>query len=195
MDRYVLHLTRDRLAQRVGLAVRRGLLHHVTGDVSLSPDPAFPTRSGLDLTLTASRLRLLVVHLKHGCRDPARYRAGGRDCAILLGQAEPLQRWIVARQAEGAPFAVLGDFNRWMDGRGRFIAALRQAAPLTRVTEGLSARCWADGAFIDHILLGGAAMGWLRPDSLRVFRYRETGAGWAERLSDHCPISVRLDLP
>jgi hypothetical protein len=30
---------------------------------------------------------------------------------------------------------------------------------------------------------------------LRVLRYRETGAEWKERLSDHCPVSVRLAVP
>jgi hypothetical protein len=44
-------------------------------------------------------------------------------------------------------------------------------------------------------LLGGAARAWLLPDTLRVLTYRETGEAWKERLSDHCPVSVRLHAP
>jgi exonuclease III len=35
----------------------------------------------------------------------------------------------------------------------------------------------------------------MEPDSLRVLVYRETGADWKERLSDHCPVAVQLRLP
>ena len=73
--------------------------------------------------------------------------------------------------------------------------ALQEAAPLIRVTEGHSSPCWGSESFIDHIILGDTARDWLVPDSLRVLSYRETGAEWKERLSDHCPVSVRLRLP
>ena len=191
-DRYVLHLTRDRLTQKVGVAIRRGLRHDVHPDVAMAADPGTQVRSALDITLTETRLRLLVVHLKQGCRDPKQDRSGGRDCAILHGQAQPLAAWIAERQEA---FVVLGDFNRWMDRRDRFLDALRQAAPLTRATEGFANPCWANTAFIDHILLGGPAQAWVVPNSLVVLRYRETGDGWKARISDHCPVSVRLRAP
>lgn len=113
----------------------------------------------------------------------------------MSAQIPPLQDWIAARSADGVPFAILGDFNRHMDGRDQFWAALRQVAPLTRATEGRASPCWGGEAFIDHILLGGAARAWLQPDTLRVLTYRETGDAWKERLSDHCPVSVRLHVP
>jgi len=191
-DRYVLHLTRDRLTQKVGVAIRRGLRHDVHPDVPLAADPGTWVRSALDVTLTETGLRLLVVHLKQGCRDPRQDRSGGRDCAILHGQAQPLIAWIAERQAASVPFVVLGDFNRWMDRRDRFLDSLRVAAPLTRATEGFANPCWGKAAFIDHILLGGGAQAWIVPNSLAVLRYREAGDGWKERISDHCPVSVRL---
>ena len=106
-----------------------------------------------------------------------------------------LQGWIAQRRADGAPFVLLGDFNRWMDGRDTFLAGLEQAAPLLRATAGRSSPCWGGGGFIDHILAGGAARGWMEADSLRVLLYQETTADWQQRLSDHCPVSARFRLP
>lgn len=195
-ERYVLHLTRDRLSQKVGIAIRRGLRHDLHPDVPMSSDPHTPVRAGLDVTLALDvPLRILAVHLKQGCRDPRGDRRGGRDCAVFHAQTDPLRAWIAERRSEGVAFVVAGDFNRWMDRPDPFLAALRGAAPLTRVTEGYASRCWRDEAFIDHILAGGLARSWLRPDSLSVFRYRETGDGWKSRLSDHCPVSVRFLVP
>ncbi|HEY2131840.1 MAG TPA: hypothetical protein VGH36_02515 [Acetobacteraceae bacterium] len=113
----------------------------------------------------------------------------------MLGQLAPLQDCIRARQAEGVAFVLLGDFNRWMDAGDQFWPGLEQAAPLVRATEGHSSPCWGGEGFIDHIIAGGAARDWMQPDSLRVLAYRETGEAWKERLSDHCPVSVRFALP
>lgn len=194
-DRYAVHMSHDRVLQRVGLVVRRSIPHHRAPDVALvTPGSDARLRSGVDVTLdTVPPLRLLAVHLKQGCRDPRADRGGGRDCSLLHAQAAPLAGWIADRARDGGGFVVMGDFNRWMDRRDALLSTLRAAAPLLRATEGYASRCWHDEAFIDHILLGGPAAGWMRPNSLSVFRYRETGPGWAERLSDHCPVSVRLD--
>lgn len=196
-DLYAVHLGHDGLLQRVGLVVRRSIPHHRLPDLPLAPpDAGSRLRAGVDVSLdTDPPLRLLAVHLKQGCRDPRADRAGGRDCALLHAQAPLLAGWIAARTQQGEGFMLLGDFNRWMDRRDTLLAALRTAAPLLRATEGYASQCWHNEAFIDHILLGGPARAWLRPGSLSVFRYRETGPGWPERLSDHCPVSVRLALP
>jgi endonuclease/exonuclease/phosphatase family metal-dependent hydrolase len=197
-ETYSIHMTRDHVVQRVGLVVRRGIRYNVNPDVTgLDVDPGRQLRSGADITLDLAQgaLRVLAVHLKTGCFDERLTRTTRRTCAELREQISPLQDWIVARTAEGVPFAILGDFNRHMDGRDQFWAALRQVTPLTRATEGRASPCWGGEAFIDHILLGGAAREWLQPDSLRVLTYRETGEAWKERLSDHCPVSVRLHVP
>jgi endonuclease/exonuclease/phosphatase family metal-dependent hydrolase len=197
-ENYSIHMTRDHVVQRVGLVVRRGIRYTVNPDITgLDVDPGHQLRSGADITLDLAQgaLRVLAVHLKTGCFDQRLSRTTHRTCAELSAQIPPLQEWIAARTADGVAFAILGDFNRHMDGRDQFWAALRQVAPLTRATEGRASPCWGGEAFIDHILLGGAARAWLQPDTLRVLTHRETGEAWKERLSDHCPVSVRLRVP
>jgi endonuclease/exonuclease/phosphatase family metal-dependent hydrolase len=191
---YSVHMTRDHVVQRVGIAVRRGLKYDINPDVTALATNHL--RSGADITLHlgASDLRVLAVHLKTGCRNQPLPRTHDRSCLELRDQVPALAEWITARGQEGIPFVILGDFNRWMDGRDTFVAALRQAAPLVRATEGQSSPCWGAENFIDHILAGGAASGWMRQDTLRVLTYRED-ASMKERLSDHCPVSVRFMVP
>ncbi len=199
-DRYAIHITQDHVVQRTGLAIRRGIGFTANADVTaldLYPEARFPLRSGADVTLhlSAGDLRVLAVHLKTGCRE-ARLTSRERPaCTTLLGQLAPLRDWIGARQAEGVAFVVMGDFNRWMDGRDQFWSGLEHAAPLARATAGRSSPCWGGEGFIDHIIAGGAARGWMEPESLRVQVYRETNPAWKEHLSDHCPVSVRFHIP
>ena len=198
--RYRLFFTQDHVVQRVGFAVRRDL--KVTANPDLVALDIYPTaryrlRSGADITLDlpGGKLRLLAVHLKTGCQRDDLDRSTRPQCATLRQQLPALQGWISQRRADGAPFVLLGDFNRWMDGRDTFLAGLEQAAPLLRATAGRSSPCWGGGGFIDHILAGGAARGWMEADSLRVLLYQETTADWQQRLSDHCPVSARFRLP
>lgn len=195
-DKYSIHMSHDHEVQRVGVVVRRGIHYDVNPDLT-DLNVNHHLRSGVDITLRLdpTPLRILAVHLKTGCFDrPLNDRRRG-DCAELREQEAVLADWIKARQSERVAFSVLGDFNRHMDGHDRFWTALARAAPLSRATEGHSSPCWGGEAFIDHIILGGAARDWPEPDSLRVLTYRETGDAWKDRLSDHCPVSVRLRLP
>jgi endonuclease/exonuclease/phosphatase family metal-dependent hydrolase len=197
-ERYSIHMTRDDVVQRVGIVVRRGLSYDVNSDVTaLDLGPGAHLRSGADITLrlAAGALRILAVHLKTGCDDAPLTRTKRRSCAELRAQIPPLQSWIAARQHEGVPFIVLGDFNRHMDGRDQLWAALSNTAPLVRATEGRSSVCWGSEAFIDHIIAGGAARDWMQLPTLRVLSYRETGDDWKDRLSDHCPVSVEFRTP
>ena len=200
-DRYAVHFTRDRVVQRVGFAVRRGLRFTANPDLvalNVTPDAPNPLRSGADITLDlpgGSKLRLLSLHLKSGCKEDRLTSTARPQCAPLRLQLAALQGWIAQRRQESAAFLLLGDFNRWMHPREEFWGGLEQAAPLVRPTAGVSSPCWGGGGFIDHIIAGGAARAWLRPDSLRVTVFREQGAEWRARLTDHCPVAVRLNIP
>jgi endonuclease/exonuclease/phosphatase family metal-dependent hydrolase len=196
--------TRENDIQRTGFAVRRGIAvtqHEDLAALDLAPEARFSQRRGADITIEANgrRLRLLSIHLNAGCREGPMQASRGRECENLLRQSEVLARWIAERRREGAAFAILGDFNRRMDHpRDEMSALFAAAAPLTRATEGASNPCWADARggrpFIDHILLGGPARDWLQRNSLRVMVYAERDPAFRDRLSDHCPISVRLRL-
>jgi endonuclease/exonuclease/phosphatase family metal-dependent hydrolase len=194
-DHYSIHMTSDHVIQRVGIAVRRGLSYDFNPDVTaLSTNHL---RSGADITLHlgGSDLRVLAVHLKTGCPHQPLPTTHDRACLELRDQVSVVAEWIAARKQDGMAFIVLGDFNRRMDGRDALLSELRRAAPLVRATEGRSSPCWGAENFIDHILAGGAATVWMRPDTLRVLTYRETDRSMKDRLSDHCPVSVRFDVP
>lgn len=187
--------------QRVGIAVRRRLRARQNPDLAAldrAPEARFSLRRGVDVTIEepgGAPLRLLALHLKAGCRQGA-FLEGDRECAILGEQAGIVADWITARQGEGGGFAVLGDFNRRFQGpRDAFLRRIAKRGTLLRATEGRSDPCWGGRDFIDHILLGGAARDWLVPDSLRVLVYAEREPGRKDSLSDHCPVSVRLNLP
>lgn len=197
-DHYSIHMTHDDVVQRVGIVVRRGLTYDVNPDVTaLDLGAGKRLRSGADIALhlSAGPLRILAVHLKTGCDDEPLTHTKRRSCTELRAQIPPLQAWIAARQHEGVPFIVLGDFNRHMDGKDQLWAALSNTAPLVRATEGRSSPCWGSEAFIDHIIAGGAARDWMQLPTLRVLSCRESGDDWKDRLSDHCPVSVQFLVP
>jgi endonuclease/exonuclease/phosphatase family metal-dependent hydrolase len=187
------------VVQRVGLAVRHGIIVERHADVAaldVEPAAVHRLRDGLDATLRfpdGARLRLLVVHLKTGCQTDPMEEPRRPQCVLLAAQWQVMADWARARAGEAVPFALLGDFNRVLDRPDAASALLEAAAPMVRVTAGQSDPCWDGGAFIDHIFLGGAARGWEVPGSLRVLRYGGAVTADRWRLSDHCPVSVRID--
>jgi endonuclease/exonuclease/phosphatase family metal-dependent hydrolase len=198
-DRYTLVTIHEQVAQQVGLAVRRPLTMIQNPDITdLDVEPArapHHLRYGLDVTVgfpNGAKLRILAVHLKTGCMTDNVATSRRPACALLSRQIRPLAAWLAARAAETTPFALVGDFNRDFDRPESVATTLQAAAPLVRATEGASNPCWSTGPFIDHIFLGGAARAWLVPGSLRVMTYKAANPADKDRLSDHCPVSIRL---
>lgn len=199
-DRYTIHITSDDVVQRVGFAIRRGIDFTTNPDLvalDVYANAKYHLRSAADVTLNlpSGKLRLLAVHLKSGCREEKLDTPSNPACQTLGLQLPHLADWVARRTTEKTPFVLMGDFNRWMEGRDAFFAELQRATPLLRAEAGKHSPCWGGAGFLDHIIAGGAALGWMRTDSLRVLVYRESTAEMKERLSDHCPVSVRFAVP
>jgi hypothetical protein len=64
------------------------------------------------------------------------------------------------------------------------------------VTEGRTSACWGGEfpLYIDHIVLGAQAAGWLIGGSFEQVLFEEDIA-LQDVLSDHCALAVRLDMP
>ncbi len=197
--RYTILTTDQPVTQRVGIAVRRAIPVTRNPDVTaldVEPTARFPLRDGLDVTLTLPGnhpLRVLVVHLKTGCQTDDLATSTRPQCGLLAQQIPPLAAWAAARRQEGIAFLLMGDFNRVLDDPETLGAALDAAAAPTRATQGRANPCWDGEPFIDHIFAGGAARAWLVPGSLRVQVFQETDPALKSHLSDHCPVSIRLD--
>lgn len=201
--------------QKVGFAVRAGIAFACNPELAeLDVDGA--ARSGADITLypgTARAVRLLAVHLKSGCFAGSLADApSATPCGVLRRQVPVLERWIDARAAERARFAVLGDFNRRLELDAVLPAGPDEARPealfqavsdgepagavLLRATAGQAhVRCSPldrhPPAAIDNILVSRslAALGHLA--YARITFDHATAA--RHRLSDHCPAVLTID--
>ncbi len=197
--RYQVLISKRSGAQRTGFAYKKTL--RVTRYPDLTTLDVGGLRHGVDIgvEIGETSLRLLSVHLKSGCfADPLSRDSAA--CSKLARQVPALEAWIDARARADDPFVVLGDFNRRMDADDMMWRDLDDGDPasltLTLTTAGQRSRCWGGRypEFIDHIVLGSQATGWLLPGSFSQFVYDEpaTDKRARKRISDHCPISVRL---
>jgi endonuclease/exonuclease/phosphatase family metal-dependent hydrolase len=187
--------------QHTGFAVRKQLPHHC-GEPLTTLAAGGRHRHGAVLTAlpgTPAAFTLLVVHLKSGCSTAP--LDSSSSCETLAAQGQALAGWIGAEQQRGARFMVLGDFNRagpddddpfWSSLQRDSRTSLRNAArgePFHNCFVGQP--FWQ---FIDHILLSPALAPRLVPRSFRKMGYESLDA-LRYRLSDHCPVSIRVSTP
>ncbi len=196
-ETYAIHITNDDVVLRLGFAVRRTIAFTANPDVDgldLYKNARYHLRRGADITLNLpdGHLRLLAVHLKAGCREGPVIGSAEPACQTLARQLPFLQSWIADREREGAPYVMMGDFSRLLTPADDVLKALQTTAPLTVAETGQNSPCWGGAPFLDHILAGGPAREWLKPETLRVLVYKETEAAMKPRLSNRCPVSVRL---
>ncbi len=195
--------TGGRVVQNTGFAIRRGVPFRCGADVSgLSLGDEL--RRGATVVLypdTARELHLLAVHLKSGCwRQALDSRA--QACERLARQAPALHEWVASQQQAGHRFAVLGDFNRdllaeradglWM----RLGADSPESALVNTASRAEFRNCYAGQThtgYIDYILLGNTLAPALVSGSFERLTYSATDA-WRLKLSDHCPVAIRLRL-
>lgn len=221
-DGYDYYFSTKDWVQRVGFAVRKSLPYSV--DVKEYRDLSINNvRYGMDLKLTQGKkeLRLLAVHLKSGCftkpldvkslaampttsrKEEKRKQA----CETLAQQRKPLEAWIDARQAEGVPFAVLGDFNRRLvqdvaqefNPASGFWQDINNSGEkgLWSPTLNRNSDCWGGyyKDYIDHIIMNPQARQKYVAGSFDQLLYgKKYTRELSEVLSDHCPISVELVL-
>jgi endonuclease/exonuclease/phosphatase family metal-dependent hydrolase len=197
--------------QNNGLAIRAGLRHRCGSDlIALSLGDSL--RRGAELILFPDEpreLHLLSIHLKSGCSTDL-LDGPTKACAELARQLPALEAWIDARAREGKRFAVLGDFNRDLlhdfgpprapnGQRLRVWPELDDADPpesdLVNAAEGAPFRNCVPGqgyhGYIDFIVLS-RSLGTARvPGSFERLTFSPLDAR-RTKLSDHCPVAVRV---
>lgn len=200
LKQYRIELShREDARQRTGFAIRRGVRYRRLPDYrELSTKWGLRYGAVIELEVGGRKIDLMSVHLKSGCFDRDLDRPITESCLDLKSQARPLESWIDRRLERGRALVLLGDFNRRMDQRGddlwRFIAD-GNPKPIFRVNAGKRQKCWGGRfpEFIDHIVVGPISGKAVKPHSFEELTYRETNFfRWRKRLSDHCPISIRL---
>jgi endonuclease/exonuclease/phosphatase family metal-dependent hydrolase len=198
-DAYNFYFSSRDHKQLTGFAVRK----HI--DVQQNPDyedldVSGGLRYGTDITVTVDdqQIRFLSIHLKSSCWDDP-LNSTKDDCQKLNAQVPILEAWIDERATENVPFIVLGDFNRRFDHPDdTFYNEIDDANPsnadLTRITDGLRSNCWGGKypLYIDHILMDRLTVKWYTQCSFKQLVYDEQE--YSNKISDHCPISMILDI-
>ena len=221
-NEYDFYFSTKDWVQRVGVAVKKSAGIKVIAKEYKALDVS-RVRHGMDLTLSRNgkELKLLAVHLKSGCfTDPLdennislmpssseKEQRRKEACATLSKQIEPLENWVDKQAKDYKAFIVIGDFNRRFsqdiankrtEDQGLWQALDDEGnESLWTPTATKNSACWGGyyKDYIDHIVFNPMAKNMYQQSSFEqlVFKEKYTKA-LSRSLSDHCPISVKVNL-
>lgn len=192
-----------RFRQRTAFAVRRSIPVIRNPDLDeLGTSPGLRYGVDIEISVAGQSIRLLSVHLKSFCFEEklSPESSLGKHCRSLASQLAVLEAWIDGNELENRPFIVLGDFNRrlnlenddfWLEIDDGYPVSLQ----LFRATDGSWSTCWNSKYpdYIDHIVYNRPVADWVIPGSFQQIVYSEPSDA-VKTLSDHCPISVALNI-
>jgi endonuclease/exonuclease/phosphatase family metal-dependent hydrolase len=202
---YQFCFTTRRHPQNNGFAIRDGIPYRCGTDItSLAPNDGL--RRGATVVVypgTRDEMHLMSVHLKSGCARDA-LDSPSKPCRDLAAQVPALEAWIDAQAGSGRRFAVMGDFNRDLineKGSRSMWADLDDGSPpeadLVNAAEGKPFRNCTPGqsysTYIDFIVLSRSLGAQAVPGSFQRVVYSAKSARQT-RLSDHCPVAIRIGL-
>ena len=179
----------ERLAmQATALVVREGVAHERLPDLeALDIGGRGRLRHGVKIRLEGERpLSILNVHLRSGCFEGV----GRQACGDVFAQLPVLRAWL---DEQDGPALLGGDINRRLEVEGDiFWAMLNEYDDLNIAGAGIRPRCLERFTeFIDFLIFNDAALPAKVPGSF----VETTFAGpEADFPSDHCPVSIDLDL-
>ena len=189
--------------QRVAIAVRKGISYENVGSFEELALEMEGLRYGVVIRLLGPQdtVEVMAVHLKSGCFVDDYSTSDRRACDVLERQVPVLDKWIEDRIASGTQFVLLGDFNhRLSTPENKLWQVLTemddQPVALLNSMQHLEGCHPRYPKPIDHIIMGPKAANLYVSGSEAVHYYQSQAQEMTEEemLSDHCPISVALEL-
>jgi endonuclease/exonuclease/phosphatase family metal-dependent hydrolase len=221
-NEYDFYFSTKDWVQRVGVAVRKSAGLEVIAKEYKALDVG-RVRHGMDLTLSRNgkELKLLAVHLKSGCftdslddnnialmpSSSKKEQKRKHACSTLSKQIVPLENWVDKQAEDNKSFIVIGDFNRRFskdisnnrtEEQGLWQALDDEGnESLWTPTVTKNSDCWGGyyKDYIDHIVFNPSAKNMYLQNSFSQLVFKEKYSKEVSRsLSDHCPISVKVNL-
>ena len=177
--------------------------------LAIADSEGYSTRAGTAalLEFNGTRFWFLSVHLKSSCSHVENADTSLRDdCQLLWRQMDPLVGWIEAQRSEGLPFIIAGDFNRrfrqfqnegpvWEIINGGDLNEPWMSQHPETITRKCPTRKGNSTQPIDWILVDASVAHWFVEGSFWERRFSNDDVQTSgRRISDHCPISIAIDL-
>jgi endonuclease/exonuclease/phosphatase family metal-dependent hydrolase len=156
-----------------------------------------PTRGGLVLRSAAGNVRwtMMVIHLKSTSRADSTPELVARSRLIRQAQSAAVRLWTDSVMQRGEYAIVVGDFNDSPERKRSTLDTLANAPNLTFVTGGLPSCAYAGLTGIDHIVVSPSLQKRVVAGTLHTVNFRaELPEPLAKRVSDHCPVVVRISV-